>query len=148
MEPIKSGSELKRRVRKASVEFLDTGERLELASKEKSYCLFFDKFDVDELTIQFRLDCKDIDSNKNPKLDADFININNPDGHEDLEGELSKAHHTVSESQEERRYTWEFRNFKRSFRVTIDWLITATIQGGSTVTATMIKTNNEKQTDK
>jgi len=121
--------ELKNHIAWAKVEFLTTGEVVELETKEGSVCHFFEPFDLETDRIALRLDWGDLDAHGNPSLDADFCDKNTTKKRS-LKGERKKAHHTPTAKQGERVYYWQFKGYEKSFKVMIGWLISATATDG------------------
>lgn len=120
MESIRRG-QLEYNISSAAVEFFDTGETKFLKTIRKSYCHFFEPFQVDNDTIKLRLDWSDLDANGHPTLDADFYDSQSCKKHQ-LKGERRDAHHTVTINSESRSYEWVYRDFKRHFKIKVFWI--------------------------
>jgi len=146
LKPIKPG-ELEQHIKSATVEFLDTREIITLKTKLKSICHFFEPFQIENDTINLRLDWSDIDENGNPTLDADFYD-SNTNKKRRLKGERKDVHHTSSIKGEGRMYCWEFKNYQRPFQITVCWLasISATVNVGCTMTAKVIRSTDNEST--
>jgi len=95
-----------------------TGATQELTTKN-STCQFFEAFTCGGYKIQLRLHWKDIDSQGNPMLDADFCNpcTNKPD----KSMRAHPAHHTQAQGDGERIYLWKFEDESRRLRVKLTW---------------------------
>jgi hypothetical protein len=119
MESIRPG-QLHENIESAIVTFSDTGEALNLTTRERSASHFFPPFMAGDDKIQLRLDWSDLDRNRQPKLDADFIDPKTGK-HRALRGKRRDAHHTESSPGESRYYEWEFNGFSRQFRVAVSW---------------------------
>lgn len=104
----------------ATVRFSDTGEIHALTTRERSANHFFPRFKVGNDEIQLRLDWCDLDSNRHPRLDADFID-RETGKHRALRGERRAAHHTAPSAGKGRCYEWEFNGFSRQFIVAVTW---------------------------
>jgi hypothetical protein len=125
LEPIKRG-QLEHNIESANVVFLDTGDSIRLETKPDSVCHFFEPFQVGNDAITLRLDWSDLDENGNPTLDADFVD-SKTNKKQSLKGERRDAHHTSSLGDRGRSYSWEFKNYKRPFKVLVCWLVSASL---------------------
>ena len=107
-------------------------------------CHFFDPFQVENDTINLRLDWSDLDENGYPTLDADFI-YSNTKKKRSLKGLRKEAHHTKPLGSGGRIYTWEFKEFKRPFKVLVRWLASVPFSAkfGLSVSAEVIKSTEK-----
>lgn len=105
-------------IESAKVIFVDTDQEHLLCTKPNSNCHFFDKFQVENDTIQLRLDWNDLDVDGFPTLDADF---HNPDTGKKrkLKGKRKDSHHTKAIENEGRTYEWGFDECKLKFKVVV-----------------------------
>lgn len=106
---------------------LSTGERQELTTRSKSYCLFFEPpFNCGSYSVKFRLDLKQCDTQGNPKLDADFYIL--ATGKPDKSMKADAAHHTEAQTEGECTYEWNFADESRKLRVTLRWSVSRTLE--------------------
>ena len=116
-----------------------TGATQELTTKQGSVCQFFEPFECGGYKVWLRLDWKDLDSQGNPTLDADFYSR--------ITGEMDKsmraqpAHHTQAQGDGERTYLWEYADELRKLRVTLTWIasITEVVGLGDSCSAKVIR---------
>ena len=125
MEPIKRG-QLEHNIESATVVFLDTGESKILETKPGSVCHFFEPFRVENDAITLRLDWQDLDENGNPTLDADFVD-SKTNKKRSLKGERKETHHTSSLGEGDLIYSWEFKEYKRPFKILLVWLASVSV---------------------
>jgi hypothetical protein len=67
-------TEMPKSIVRAEAIDLNTSKKHVLTTTRDSYCHFFQRFPVGSKEVGLRLDWKDIDSNGDPKLDADVFN--------------------------------------------------------------------------
>ncbi len=96
----------------------------ELTTKQGSVCQFFEPFECGGYKVVLRLDWKDLDSQGNPMLDADFYNLSTDKIDKSMTAQ--PAHHTQAQGEGERTYLWEFADESRKLRVTLTWLVSIT----------------------
>lgn len=97
-----------------------TGATQELTTKKgRNVCHFFEPFKCVGYEVWLRLDWKDLDSQGNPTLDADFYNPST--GKKDKSMKAHPAHHTQAQGDRERTYLWKFADELRKLRVTLIW---------------------------
>ncbi len=133
MDPMKRG-ELEGHIEWAKVEFMKTGKIVELKTKGDSVCHFFEPFDINNDSITLRLDWSDLDAQGNPTLDADFHD-KNTGKKRTLKGERKEAHHTSTAKPGERVYYWQFQGVEEPFKVSVGWLVSATMTVSVSCTA-------------
>jgi len=143
MEPIKRG-QLEHNIDSATVVFLDTAESKRLGTKPGSVCHFFEPFQVENDTITLRLDWSDLDEIGNPTLDADFVD-RNTNKKRSLKGERKEVHHTSSLKEGGRAYSWEFKRYKRPFKVSVCWLasVSADVKSSCSASAEIIHSRDK-----
>ena len=128
MEPIKRGK-LEDHIYVAVVEFSDNRKQEKLQTKPNSVCHFFEPFCVENDIINLRIDWSDIRRYGNPTLDADFYDKNTNTKHP-LKGERKDAHHTLPIGEGQLSYCWEFKDYKKPFKVSVGWLLSANVKVG------------------
>ena len=143
MASIKRG-QLEENISSATVLFLNTGRSEILKTRKNSACHFFEPFQIEDDTIQLRLDWTDLDENGNPTLDADFYN-SKTNKKRSLKGLRSDSHHTSSNKSEGRSYLWEFKDFSHPFRVQISWLasVSEKVTASCSASAVIIRAGKE-----
>jgi hypothetical protein len=100
---------------------LSSGAIQELTTRNRSVCHFFEPFECGGHEVRLRLDWKDLDSQGNPTLDADFYMLDT--GEMDKSMKAHVAHHTPAQSEGERAYEWEYADESRRLRVTLIWSV-------------------------
>lgn len=103
---------------------LSTGATQELTTKNRSVCHFLEPFECGGHEVLLRLDWKDLDSQGNPTLDADFYSLNTREMDKSMKAHV--AHHTPAQSEGERTYEWEYADESRRLRVTLIWSVSVT----------------------
>jgi hypothetical protein len=106
---------------------VSTGATQELTIKNGSVCQFFEPFKCGGYKIWLRLHWKDLDSQGNPTLDADFYNPSTDKIDKSMRAH--PAHHTQAQGDKERTYLWMFADESRELRVTLTWSESVTSVG-------------------
>ncbi len=101
---------------------INTNETQELWVRERSYCHFFEPFEVAGYLVKLRLDWKDLDEQGRPTLDADFYNAISEKKLKNS-GKRRSAHRTKSTSQFGRIYEWEFKTENLRLKVVLHYTV-------------------------
>ncbi|NJN46940.1 MAG: hypothetical protein HC808_11225 [Candidatus Competibacteraceae bacterium] len=85
-----------------------------------------------------------MDKNGNPTIDADFIDAKTKK-RRSLKGARKDAHHTSSEKDMGRTYTWEFKSYRRPFKVLICWIasVALTTKAGVSFSVEVIRATDK-----
>ena len=136
--------ELKERFVRAWATDISTGQIQDLTIRHGSRCHFFEPFRAGPYEVRLRLDWKDIDSQGNSMLDADFYDPETGKVNVSMKGDA--AHHTPSQSDGCETYLWEFRDARLELQIGLSWRVTlppAKVQLTASCTRRVIRANSE-----
>lgn len=122
-------------IARVEVTDLETGETTELATRPASVCLFFDRFNAGDFLVQLRLDWGDIDANRHPTLDADFLDPVTEKLDRSMRGH--PAHHSHAAGSGPRVYEWLFEDVAQHFAVAVAWSASGRVDAFSGTSASV-----------